>query len=229
MASLKSQRAAWWWISVLWLQVPCCSCVASVWPFSTESCSMSSHAPITNWLERVQIHHQLALQYPQPSISQSVSPHVSLAVFLISSSSPRHSIFPSVSWHHINLCSLHPPSGFPPPHSSFQRIDFPALPSVTGVCLIVTTEVFCNYRCWKSGIGASVKRRITDVFSSFQLIASKGPEFTVRLKAYLFYNTGLYNKNASSPFMLYKKTSLWWSVEDANPEKSHRLRREAEL
>lgn len=32
----------------LWLQVPCCLCVASVWPFSTESCSDSSHAPITN-------------------------------------------------------------------------------------------------------------------------------------------------------------------------------------
>lgn len=52
--------------------------------------------------------------------------------------------------------------------------------------------------------------------SSFQLIASKRPEFTVRLKAYFFYNTGLYNKNASwSPFMLYKKTSFMvecWGV-----------------
>lgn len=77
-----SQRSARWYIWVLWLQVPCCSCVASVWPFSTESCSMSSHAPITNWLECVQIHHQLALQYPQPSISQSVFSSVSHFLFI---------------------------------------------------------------------------------------------------------------------------------------------------
>lgn len=59
---------------VLCFQVPCCSCVASVWPFITESCSNSSHAPITNWLERVQIHHQLTAVPTTPlfSISQYV-------------------------------------------------------------------------------------------------------------------------------------------------------------
>lgn len=62
ISSMKTIAPSLW---SLWLQVPCCLCVASVWPFSTESCSDSSHAPITNWLQPVQIHHQPALQYPQ--------------------------------------------------------------------------------------------------------------------------------------------------------------------
>lgn len=101
--------------------------MASVWPFSTESCSKNSHAPSTNWLERMQIHHQLALQYPPPPSSPSLSLSPYGTSLSLCGSFPVHLLetpSSSLSWHDLNLCSLHSPPCLAPTCSTFQWVIF---------------------------------------------------------------------------------------------------------